>query len=129
MTASKEAERDARYEKAMKEIRAKRRADPKKWADRKLPALREDVTAAQDAFLYVLSKALYKERDLADERLDARLAAIDGKGALLGAGRTVARANIDSVVRAVEPVTQRRAVISEGRAPQWAEPLFTGGTT
>lgn len=125
MTTSKEEldRREAQISKNLAEVRAKRRADPKQWAARKNPILREDLDATSDAFLHLLATTLFMERDFTE----ARLKGLDGRTALLGAGRTVAQANVASIIRAVEPVTQRRAILTEGHAPRWAAPLFSAG--
>ena len=108
----------------LKDRRAKRRADAAGWAKRNTPVTREELDHAHDTLTFMVAMGVRKESDL----LRGEMKHLDGKSALLGAGRTVAKANVDSIVRAVEPVVQRRAVLTKGRAPAWAAPLFSGGT-
>ncbi|WP_353472080.1 hypothetical protein PVT71_12335 [Salipiger sp. H15] len=88
------------------------------------PVLRKHLRQSERVTLRVVAEALKTERAMAAKHVLEMIAGLDGRSALLGAAREVARANLRSITRAVEPVTERRAVVTEGSAPSWAQGLF-----
>lgn len=102
------------------EARKKRRAQQ--------PATRGDVDATRDGMLAALVDQFKTERRLMRGFVEAltekRLCELDGAHLLLGSARKVAAANLAAITTAIAPTTQRKSIVVEGAAPQWAAGVF-----